>query len=643
MNQARSARRWTLLAMVTGLMLVLVSACARQPEIELPGGPSETPEVTPTRVATATPAPPDTVIVCLAQEPTSLYFYGDTNRAADAVLDVVYDGPVDLVDYRYQPSILEKVPRLEDADAVVEPVSIASGDVYLNPDTLEPDTLARGKPYAPTGCRGGECITTYEGGAVEVDRMRVTYRLSPGTLWSDGEPLRASDSVFSFEIDGDPDTPTPKYIYARTFSYRALDELAVEWTGIPGFLDAEYPSNFWSPLPEHQLGDLEPGELLESQAAARTPLGWGPYQVSEWRQDAEIRLERNTYYRTDTGTPAFESVVFRFVEPGPSALEQLQTGECDVLDEALLPSVEVASLISRAQAGDYELSGVAGPAVERLDFNVHPVEGQSLFADVRARRGLAACLDRSAIADAVAGGYTSVPATYLPISHPLYDPGEDPVAFDLTEAERNLREAGWIFAEEGTEVRSASGVEGVSDGTPLAFDLYVLRGEISEQVGADIVEDMQACGAEATLRPLPADELFAGWPEGPVFGRRFGAVVWAWPTFASPSCEMFAGWEVPSDERPLGINASGYTGSSYASACRSMLLSPPDTPAFLEAVRTIQSEFVRDVPGVPIYQRPRIVAHAPWLCEVEIDGSAVTAYGTIERWRPCPANGAASE
>ncbi|MDX1600253.1 MAG: ABC transporter substrate-binding protein, partial [Anaerolineales bacterium] len=358
---------------------------------------------------------------------------------------------------------------------------------------------------------------------------------------------------------------------------------------------------------------------------------------------AEIRLERNAYYRTDSGAPAFDSLVFRFVEPGSSALEQLQTGECDVLEEALLPSVEVASLISRAEAGDYELTGVPGPAVERLDFNLQPVEGQSLFEDVRTRRGLAACLNRNEIAEGVAGGYTAVPATYLPISHPLYVPGDDPVAFDPVLAERDLKEAGWVLAEQGAEVRTASGVEGVPDGTPLAFDLYVLQGALSEQVGAEVVADMQACGADVALQPLPAEELFAGWPDGPVFGRRFGAVVWAWPAFASPSCEMFAGWEVPSDERPLGINASGYTGSAYAAACRSMLLSPPDAPAFNEAVRTIQSEFVGDVPGVPIYQRPRLLAHAAWLCEVEIDASAVTAYRTIERWRPCPVDGPGSQ
>ncbi len=51
----------------------------------------------------------------------------------------------------------------------------------------------------------------------------------------------------------DPATPSTKYLFARTFSYKAVDDLTVEWAGLPGFVDADYQSNFWTPLPKHVL------------------------------------------------------------------------------------------------------------------------------------------------------------------------------------------------------------------------------------------------------------------------------------------------------------------------------------------------------------------------------------------------------
>lgn len=634
-------RRRNPLGACLGLALAavaLMSGCARTPQVELPATPTDETGRPPTPTATVTPAPPDTAIVCLAEEPRSLYLYADTNRAADAVLSVVYDGPVDLRGYTYRPVILERIPGLGDDDAVIETVTAATGDVYLNPETLEPETLQRGKPFAPAGCRAPDCLATYNGGAVEIDRLRVTFRLRPGTVWSDGEPLQASDSVFSYEIDGHPDTPTPKYLYARTLSYRAVDTLTVEWVGIPGFLDADFGSNFWTPLPEHVLGGFSPAQLVEAEAAAQRPLGWGPYQLADWQPGAEIRMERNPYYRTEQGAPAFESLVFRFPEEA-AAVDQLQTGECDVLDEALVPLNEVRSLQSRAEAGGFELAGGPGPVVERMDLNLQPVEvggGEGMFGDVRTRRAIAACIDRPSIAERVYSPYESVPDTFLPAGHPLHAEGGDASVHDPERAVILLEEVGWRLGEAESEVRTAAGVEGIADGTRLAFDLLVLQGEAPEAVGQAVAQDLRECGIEARPEALSSGQLFAGWPDGPAFGRTFSAVIWAWPAFATPACEMFASWEIPSDDTPLGVNASGFADEDYDAACRSLLISPSGSSAFSEAAATVQSRLVERVPTVPLLQRPRLVAHAAWLCGVELDPSAATALWNVEDWRPCP-------
>ena len=68
-------------------------------------------------VVTATPAPvveepaaPRTLVVCLGQEPETLYALGGSMLAASQVLEAVYDGPIDGRSFDYQAVIIEKMP-----------------------------------------------------------------------------------------------------------------------------------------------------------------------------------------------------------------------------------------------------------------------------------------------------------------------------------------------------------------------------------------------------------------------------------------------------------------------------------------------------------------------------------------------------
>jgi ABC-type oligopeptide transport system substrate-binding subunit len=99
---------------------------------------------------------------------------------------------------------------------------------------------------------------------------------------------------------------------------------------------------------------------------------------------------------------------------------------------------------------------------------------------------------------------------------------------------------------------------------------------------------------------------------------------------------MFAGWEFPSQENPLGINASGYASPAYDQACRTLQLSPSGTEAYATALRQIQAQFSADVPALPLFVRPRIMAYAGWLCGPAPNGSAATLFWNLEEWAACP-------
>jgi peptide/nickel transport system substrate-binding protein len=614
-------------------------AGADQPDLSItPGFPAATEQTV--AVPTPMPPPPTSLIVCLAGEPASLYLYsplrvyGEASRESDAVLQAIYDGPIDVRGYAYQPVILEKLPSLADGDARLEPVVVREGDLYLNPETLLPDQLAEGSPYLPTDCADLTCAQTYTGGEVSMDRMAADFHLRADVLWSDGQTVTATDSVYSYQLNADPATLISKYVIDRTASYEAIDDRTVRWTGIPGFLDAEYASNFWSPLPEHVLRGMSAAEILEAEEANRLPIGWGPYIIDEWRPGDQIRLHRNpSYFRAGEGLPRFDYLTFRFLgDQSGSALQQLLTGECDVLDESALAGQDLATILGLEQSGGIRLVSVAGPLLERMDFNLAPVgEGSWLLADGDTRRAVLACIDRQGIVDDLLGGLGQVTDTYLPPDHPLFDAEVVGVTFDPAAASAQLEQMGWVDEDGSPETpRVARGVAGVRVGTPLSFGYLTSEGALQEAVADRIREDLARCGVGMETQLLPDADLMQPWPDGPVFGRTFQSVGWDWLTSVGPACESFASREIPSEDYPYGSNASGFSDPEYDAACASLLLGYPELDTYRTAVRLTQSLFADRLPALPLFVLPRLAASRPDLCGLEVDASAYSVLWNIE-------------
>ncbi|NJN43765.1 MAG: hypothetical protein HC806_02835, partial [Anaerolineae bacterium] len=80
------------------------------------------------------PIPDNELIICMGQEPESLYLYngGADISAASSVLQAIYDGPIDHLSYGVQPVILEKIPTLADGDAIFQEVEVAVGDPIVD-------------------------------------------------------------------------------------------------------------------------------------------------------------------------------------------------------------------------------------------------------------------------------------------------------------------------------------------------------------------------------------------------------------------------------------------------------------------------------------------------------------------------------
>lgn len=99
------------------------------------------------------------------------------------------------------------------------------------------------------------------------------------------------------------------------------------WTGLPGFLDTEYFTNVWTPLPQHQLAQFSAAELVAAESPAPQPLSSGPFVLDEWQRGEALVLRNNPYYyRADAGLPHITELTIWFDLAGKTAVNQIAAG-----------------------------------------------------------------------------------------------------------------------------------------------------------------------------------------------------------------------------------------------------------------------------------------------------------------------------
>jgi len=633
-----SFRRRVILLCGLILGLSLLVACGQ----ETPPPPTPTPE--PTLTATPSPLPPRQLTVCLGQEPVSLYPVDNPSSAARSVLAAIYDGPIDTNSYGYQAVILERLPSIENGDAQLFSKSVHIGDEVMDASGT-PVTLAVGVKIRPADCHSDACVIEFDGTSeIQMDQMQVTFNLLPGLTWSDGEPLTAEDSVYAYQVAADPASSGSKYLVDRTQSYEAVDETTIQWWGKPGFIDPTYFTNFWSPLPKHLWSQLPVDQLTETDESARTPLGWGAYVIQEWVAGDHITLTKNTrYFRAGEGLPKFDILTFRFVADPGTAISDLLAGTCDILDPSIRLDGQVVLLRSMAEQNQLQALFTTVPLMEELALGIRPssydngidagIDRVDYFGDVRVRQALALCLDRQQVVDSVLAGLSSVPNSYLPLEHPLYNSNVTTYSFNVSAAAQLLEQAGWKDVDHDPSTpRQAWGVPGIPDGTPFEINYVTTNAVQRQQVSTFLTGSLAQCGIKINVQYLDANTLYAPGPDGTLFGRNFDLVEFAMgSTGIEPPCDWYTSSEVPNAANNwVGTNVSGYTNPAFDAACLASQQTLPDDPTHAAAYAQAQSIFADELPVIPLYWRVKTAAARADLCHFSLDPTAASSLWNIE-------------
>ncbi len=606
------------------LTILALSAC--QTPLQTP---TQTPSVSETDLPAAetptlspTPEPLQSLTVCTAAIPDTLFLYSGQNSAArSAILAMIQDEL-----FVGDAGILSEIPDQENGGLSLQPVNVEVGQTVVDAYG-ELVVLRTGVTVRPSGCRDSSCTLTWDGvSPLQMDRMVLNFHLVDGLTWSDGVQVTAADSVFSYQVARLPDAPGLKWAEMRTSSYAAVDEKTVTWIGKPGFTTSELENFFWTPLPSHAAnGALDWSTITGLSQFTTLPLSYGPFAITSRSEDAVLLTRNPNYYRLDEGLPILDEVMILAIgKDKATAVASLESGVCDVLDSSFGMEDDLESVAALQADFAYDVLVTSTGAWEQLVFGITPAsydeyfnplygDRPDYFGDVRTRQAIAMCLDREALLNTGLDAITSLMPGFVSEAESQLLEGTG-FAYDPQSGLALLESAGWRDHDLNPATPlQAWEVAGVPTGTSFSVTLLTDTSALQQTMAASIQESLGQCGIDVAVTALPADELYAPGPEGLVFGRQFDLTLIAWQAMPDLDCGYYQSRQIPSEENQwIGTNIAGLADEAYDQACSTAVLALPAERD--DSLRYAEEVFVDTTVAIPLFSLSHVMVSSSVGC-----------------------------
>ena len=352
----------------------------------------------------------------------------------------------------------------------------------------------------------GELAESWE---ISEDNLTITFKLHKGVKWHDGAPFTSADVLFNYLLYTDPKTPTA---YAESFKQVASAEAPDPYTFRVTYPQPYAPALISWGMPIHPKHLLE-GKDITKSPLSRSPVGTGPYRLSEWSSGEKIVLESNPDYFE--GEPYLKRVVYRIIPDQSTQFLELKTGSLDFM--GLTPLQFDRQTETPAFKKLFNKYNYLNFGYSYLGYNLN----RTLFQDKRVRQALTYAIDKQEIIEGVLLGYgKAATGPYKPDTW-VYNTQVKTYGYDPDKAKQLLAEAGW---------RDSDG-DGIldKDGKSFSFtivtnqgnDLRAKSGEIIQRRFRQIGVDVQlriiewATFLKEFINPGNFDATILGWTGGP--------------------------------------------------------------------------------------------------------------------------------
>jgi len=285
---------------------------------------------------------------------------------------------------------------------------------------------------------------------ISTDGKIYTFHLRENARWSNGDPLTASDFVFSLRRSADPATASNYSSILgpiENASEVTAGKLPLEKLGVTAVDAHTLVIQLHAPT-TYFLGMLTHSALYPVHPASVTKLGIrafraenlvsnGAYKIVEWAVQSHVLLVRNHNYWDDAHT-TIERVYYENTEDVSSELKRYRAGELDWTDG--IP-VTQAKWIKQNLPKDFHVAPYLGTYYYGLNVSKPPFKD-----NVKLRRALSLAIDRDVIVKKVMGTGELPAYSWVP---PIPGYEQQQPAWATWPRAQRLSEARKLYAEAG--------------------------------------------------------------------------------------------------------------------------------------------------------------------------------------------------
>jgi peptide/nickel transport system substrate-binding protein len=433
-------------------------------------------------------------------------------------------------------------------------------------------------------------VPTKANGGVSKDGLTITYHLRKGVKWSDGVPFDADDVVFTTKVVLDPATnEVGRLGWDQISKIDEPDKYTVVYhmkKPYSPFVETFFSSAGANPciLPKHLLASLP---NINNAPYNALPVGIGPFKFESWKRGDQVVMVANPLYFR--GRPKLDKVILKLIADRNTMLSQVQSHAIDLwylVPGSYLPAIK--------QLPDYTIIRQPSYIFDHFDFNLQ----RPLDQDLAVRQAMRLAVDRNELLKKLGNGVGIVQDTTTPRNAPyaVNDLGVTP--FDLSKANALLDQDGWR--------RGADGIR-VKNGLRLVFEFAAVSGSQDVDKELELIRaNWLKIGADIDVHHYASALFFAPIQMGGVvYGNKWDMIIFAWSNDAigdySPiyACQSFP---------PKGQNDLHWCGTKAGPAINEVF-NQFEQSERNASVRTIQQEFVHDVPSIVMKIREDIFVH----------------------------------
>lgn len=452
---------------------------------------------------------------------------------------------------------------------------------------LQAHTMPRSFDILPDGSYAPSNIMDGEPRLETTPVQKVTYKIKPNAVWSDGQPISSQDYKYTFD-----QVTTGNDIYSKS----GWEQIASVETPDPKTAVVTYKAPYaaWRDLFGGQFGIYPSHVLTGKDRNAEMKDGYkfsgGPWMMDAWTKGQELRLVPNPQY---FGTkPNLDGLTFKFITDTAAEQQAYRTGQVKMINPQA--QLELAQLRG---APDTEFSVETSLSYEAVWLNTD----KPPFDSKAVRQALAYSIDREAIVKAlfapVQPDIKPIQSFSTPGNRQWYVESFSKYKKDQAQVDRLMQGDGW-----------AKGADGIwaKGGQRAAFENSTTAGNKRRELTQELmISQLRSAGFEMKVNNTKAGTLFGEWGPQGIFQSALYAQV---PLSTDPElCSTQCSKNIPSA-------ANGGSGNNWT-RLESPVLDQTwqavdaelDEGKRKELVQRGQDAIAEEVPAIPVDPFPDVV------------------------------------